>query len=489
MDDYDAVVVGAGPNGLTAAITLARCGLSVVVCEAAEQVGGGLRSAQLTLPGFVHDMGATVFALALASPAMRALPLAAHGLELAQPPVPFAHPLDGGRAALAQRSVEATAEGLGRDAGAYRRLWRPLVRAARPLFDDLLAPVHVPRHPLVLARFAARGLGSAVAFARAHYGTEEARALLAGCAAHSTLSLGAPLTAGFAMVFGITAHAFGWPVARGGSQCFADALAGYLRWLGGEIRTGSPVQRLADLPPSRVRVFDVTPRQLIDICGDDLPPRYVRALRRYRYGRGVFKVDWALAGPVPWANPEVCRAGTVHVGGTLGEIAEAEDAVLRGRHPARPYVLAVQPAAADPSRAPAGRHVLWAYTHVPNGSTVDVTDVLERQIERFAPGFRDLVLARSVMYPADMERWNPNLVGGDINGGVQDLAQHLARPVARLNPYSTPNPCIYICSSSTPPGGGVHGMGGYWAARTALRRRFDVRLPALPEAVPAGRPA
>jgi len=480
------VVVGAGPNGLTAAITLARHGLSVVVCEAAPRPGGGMSSAELTLPGFTHDVCSTVHAFALASPVIRAMPLAAHGLRFAHPPIPFAHPLDGGRAAVAHRDLGETAAGLGRDAAAHRRLWEPLVRNAGPLFDEVLAPPHLPRHPLILARFGLSGVRSAAALAKARYRDEEARALLAGCAAHSMLSLRSAPTAGFALMLGVAAHAFGWPVAAGGSQALAAALAGHLRALGGEVRTGCPVARLGDLPPARVAVFDVTPRQLIAICGGALPARYVAALRRFRYGAGVFKMDWALDGPVPWTHPDVRRAGTIHVGGTLTEIAQAEAEVQAGRHPRHPYVLAVQPTVADRSRAPAGKHVLWAYTHVPNGSAEDVSEAVERQIERFAPGFRDLVLARSGMGPADMERRNPNLVGGDINGGVQDLAQHFMRPALRLDPYATPNPSIYLCSASTPPGGGVHGMGGYWAARTVLRRRFGVRLPRLSPAGGAG---
>ena len=468
-----ATVVGAGPNGLAAAIVLAAAGRRVTVLEREPTVGGGCRSAELTLPGFVHDTCSTVHALAQASPLLRRLPLAEHGLELAHPSAPLAHPLDDGTAVLLERSVAKTAAGLGPDGAAYRRMIEPLVREAGPLFGDLLGPLRAPRHPLTLARFARGAVRSAAGLARGRFAGERARALLAGCCAHSMLPLEAPLSASFGIVLAVGAHAVGWPVARGGSQRLADALASHLRALGGTIETGRPVASLDELPSGAGAVLlDVTPRQLLALAGPRLPAGYRRRLARYRYGPGVFKLDWALSGPIPWAAPEAARAGTLHLGGTLGEIAAAERAVAGGRHPDRPFVLLVQASRFDPSRAPAGRHTAWAYCHVPNGSTRDMTAAIEAQVERFAPGFSRLVLARSAIDSAELERRNPNYVGGDINGGLQDARQLFTRPVARPVPYTTPLPGVLICSSSTPPGGGVHGMSGYWAARAALRAGF-----------------
>ena len=466
----DAVVVGSGPNGLAAAITLAREGRSVLVLEAEATVGGGMRTAELTLPAFRHDVCSAIHPLVAGSPFFRTLPLTEHGLELVQPPAPLAHPLDGGTAAVLERSLDATAESLGRDGRAYSRLMRPLVERADDLLREILGPLRVPRHPLLLGRFGPPALRSAVGLARAAFEGEPARALFAGMAAHSMVSLDRTATASFSLVLGLLAHAVGWPLTRGGSQQIADALTAHLVSLGGEVQTGRRVESLADVPLARAVLFDVTPRQLVRIAGERLPARYRRGLERYRYGPGSFKLDWALDGPIPWSAEECARAGTVHLGGRLEEIAEAEQTVARGQHPERPYVLLAQQSLFDSSRAPAGRHTAWAYCHVPNGSTVDMTERIEAQIERFAPGFRERVLERSVMTPADLERYNANYVGGDINGGLQDLRQLFARPVARLVPYSTPVPGLYLCSSSTPPGGGVHGMCGYFAARAALRR-------------------
>jgi phytoene dehydrogenase-like protein len=465
----DAVVVGSGPNGLSAAIVLARAGRRVTVLEGSETVGGGCRSEELTLPGFVHDPCSTVHALALASPFLSRLPLAEHGLELVHPGAPLAHPLDDGSAVILERSVEETALGLGRDADAYRRLLGPLVGTAPALMREVLGPLRPPRHPLALARFASAGLRSAVGLARSRFEGERARALLAGCSAHSMLSLSSPASAAFGVVLMLSAHHVGWPVARGGSQRLADALASHLRSLGGQIETGRWVESLDEVAGFGTTLVDVTPRQLVRLAGVRLPPGYARRLDRYRYGPGVFKLDWALDAPIPWAAPDVARAGTVHVGGTLEQIAASEQAAIRGEHSERPFVLLVQPSLFDDRRAPDGRHTAWGYCHVPHASNRDMTEAIEAQVERFAPGFRELIAARSAMNAADIERRNPNYIGGDINGGVQDLRQLFTRPVARPVPYSTPIDGLYICSSSTPPGGGVHGMCGYFAARAALR--------------------
>ncbi len=467
---YDAVVVGSGPNGLAAAVALARAGRSVLVREAAETVGGGARSAELTLPGFVHDVCSAIHPLVAGSPFFRTLPLGDHGLELVQPPVALAHPLDDGSAVVLARTVEETADGLGEDGEAYRRLVGAVVDDWRRLEEAILGPVvRVPRHPVALARFGVSALRPAARVARTLFRGERARALFAGCAAHSMVPLERSPTAGFGLVLLALGHATGWPVARGGSQAIADSLASYLRSLGGEIETGRPVESLAELPPTKAVLCDLTPRQLIRVVGDRLPPRYRRALERFRYGPGSFKVDLALDGPVPWRASECGRTACLHVGGTFAEVAAAERAPWERREAERPFVLVAQQTVVDPSRAPEGKHTVWAYCHVPNGSRVDMTDAIEGQIERFAPGFRERVLARHVMAPADFERHNANLVGGDINGGASDLAQLVGRPAFRAIPYSTPVPGLFLCSSSTPPGGGVHGMCGFLAAQAALR--------------------
>jgi phytoene dehydrogenase-like protein len=469
----DAVVVGAGPNGLAAAITIARAGRSVVVYEAAPTPGGGARSAELTLPGFSHDPCSAIHPTALASPFFRSLDLPRLGLEWIHSPAPLAHPLDGGRAAVLELSVGETGAGLGDDGRAWRRTYGPLVRAADGLVPELMGPVvHLPRHPVALARFGLPGLRSARGFANSTFRGEEARALFAGLAGHSMVALDRPVTAAFGLAFGLFGHAFGWPMARGGSQRITGALVGALRELGGEIVTDHRVGSIEELPPARAVLFDVTPRQLVAIAGDRLPAAYRRRLEGYRYGPGTFKIDWALSGPVPWQADGPRRAATVHLGGTLDEITAGEAEVAGGRHPDRPFVLFVQQTPFDSSRAPEGRHTAWAYCHVPNGSTVDMTDRIEGQVERYAPGFRDLVLARSVRGPAALEAYDENYVGGDINGGLQDWRQLIFRPVPRLDAYTTGGRGIYLCSSSTPPGGGVHGMSGHLAARSALRREL-----------------
>ena len=467
----DAVVIGSGPNSLAAAIELARNGHSVHVREGADTIGGGTRSAELTLPGFVHDVCSAIHPMASVSPFFRELPLGEHGLAWVHPPVPLAHPLDDGTAVLLRRSLDETAADLDRDAKAYRRWVGAVVEAWPKLELPLLRPLlRLPRHPLALARFGVPALLPARTAGRRLFAGERARALFAGVAAHSILSFGAPAGASFALVLGGVGHVAGWPFARGGSQRIADALASYLRSLGGTIETSAPVSSLAELRGARAVLAGVTPRRLAELAGDELPPRYARALRRFRHGPGAFKVDWALSEPIPWRAPECAQAATVHLGGTLDEIAAAEDDAWDGRHPERPFVLLAQQSLFDDTRAPAGRHTAWAYCHVPNGSEVDMTEAIERQVERFAPGFGDVVLARSVLGPAELERRNPNLVGGDIAGGANNLRQVVARPVLRPNPYATPREGLYLCSSSTPPGAGVHGMCGYLAARSALRR-------------------
>ena len=466
----DAVVIGSGPNGLAAAITLARAGRSVRVFEAEPTIGGATRSLGLTLPGFTHDVCSTVHALVVLSPFLKTLPLAAHGLEFVHSSAPFAHPFDDGTAVVVERSAAATAESLGgADARAYRRLIAPFAERAGDLMEALLGPPG-PRHPFLMARFGLSAIRSAQALAHGRFRGERARALLAGAAAHSMVPLDYAATAGYALGLIVAAHAAGWPLARGGSQQVADALSSYLRSLGGEIVTGTRVESLAQLPPSRAVLCDITPRQFLAIAGDKVPAGYGRRLERYRYGPGVFKMDWALHAPVPWRARECGRAATIHLGGSFAEIAAGERAAWDGRVHDKPYVLLVQPTVCDPSRAPAGKHVLWAYCHVPHGSPADMSGRIEDQIERFAPGFRECIAARHAMGPADMERRNANLVGGDIAGGAADLGQLFTRPVLALNPYATAIDGVYLCSSSTPPGVGVHGMCGHLAARAALKR-------------------
>lgn len=471
--DYDAIVVGSGPNALAAAITLARAGCSALVLEAGETVGGGLRSKPLTLPGFVHDVCAAIHPLAKASPFFRSLPLADHGVTWVEPDAALAHPLDDGQALLLERSLQRTGAALGIDGSAYAELMAPLVRHWKPLIDMLLGPLRWPRHPLLLARFGLSGLRPAQGLAEGKFAGAAAQALFAGLAAHAVLPLDKRPSAAFGLVLGILGHAVGWPLVRGGSQRLADALVSYLTSLGGEIQTNTPVACVDDLPPSRVVLLDVTPRQVLRLAGHRLPKSYQRQLARYRYGPGVFKMDWALDGPIPWRAAACQRAATVHLGGTLREIADAERAAFSGRHVERPFVILAQPSLFDDTRAPAGQHTAWGYCHIPHGSTADVSGRIESQIERFAPGFRERVLARHVMAPAALEHYNANYVGGDISGGVQDLPQLFTRPAMRLTPYATPDRRLFICSAATPPGGGVHGMSGYFAARAALRRRLS----------------
>ncbi len=470
MSQYDAVVIGAGPNGLAAGITLARQGCRVLVVEAKSTLGGGTRTAELTLPGFHHDLCSAIHPLGVASSFMRSLPLEQYGVEWIYPPAAAAHPFDDSPAVTFERRVSETAAQLGIDRPAYQRLFGLLAANWQKLTEDLLGPLPLPpHHPLLLARFGISALLPAASLARLSFRGAQARAVFAGLAAHAMLPLEKTATAAFGLTLGMMAHAVGWPMARGGSQTIANAMGAIFSSLSGELCTNFTVRSLADLPPASAYLFDVTPRQLVQIAGDRLPAGYQRRLARYRYGPGVFKIDYALSAPVPWKDPACSRAATVHLGGSLEEIAVSERAPGRGEHAAHPFVLFVQQTPFDPSRAPAGKHTAWAYCHVPAGSTLNMAGAIEDQIERFAPGFRDVVLARSTRNAAEMEAYNPNYIGGDINGGVQDLFQLYTRPVARISPYTTPARDIFICSSSTPPGGGVHGMCGYHAARAALR--------------------
>jgi phytoene dehydrogenase-like protein len=517
LSSSDVLVIGSGPNGLAAAIVMARAGCSVTVIEAEPEIGGGARSAELTLPGFVHDVCSAVHPLAFASPFFRQLPLAEHGLEWIHPDVPVAHPLDDGSAVLLERLLEATAAGLNgssshrqhssalfrrgtasavpelcseperlqplrgeafvsteagvsdhSDAVVWRNLLTPLVVNWDTLISDILNAPRLPHAPVGLARFGLNALRSAAGLANAHFRGERARALIAGLAGHSMLPMHKSPGAAFGMVLAAAGHTVGWPFPKGGAQQISNALASYLRSLGGQIVTSFRVTSLRQLPPARVVLCDLTPRQLLRIAGEQLPSVYRRTLQHYRYGMAAFKVDWALDAPIPWRAAECTRAGTVHLGGTLEEIAAYELSAWRGRPSGKPYIILAQHTLFDPSRAPAGRHTAWAYCHLPNGSTLDMLEPIELQIERFAPGFRRHVLARSVMPPSALEQHNANLVGGDINGGVPDVFQLFSRPGVRL--YSTPLDRLYLCSSSTPPGGGVHGMCGYLAAQLALRK-------------------
>ncbi len=473
MDTVDAVVIGAGPNGLAAAITLAQAGLQVVVWEGADTVGGGARTEELTLPGFRHEPCSAVHPLGAGSPVLRAWPLEQHGLTWIQPDLPLAHPFPDGSAATLARSVAVTAASLGADREAYLRLVGPFTGRWNELAPDVLrAPLNgLPRHPLLLARFGLTGLAPADALA-SYFRGERARGLLAGLAAHVTAPLTSPATGAIALIFALAAHEVGWPFPAGGTQSLSDALASLLRSLGGTIRTGHPVRDLAGMPPARAYLFDTSPEQLAAIAGPRLPPGYADRLRRYQYGPGVFKIDYALSGPVPWTASACRRAGTVHLGSSRDDIGAALRSVHRGAAPPRPFLITAQPSLFDPARAPGGSHVFWVYCQVPNGWPRDHTAAIEAQIERFAPGFRDLVLARAITAPAAIEARNPNNVGGDIAAGRCDQLRLLFRPTLAPVPYATPDRSIYLCSAATPPGPGVHGMCGYHAARTALRRVF-----------------
>jgi phytoene dehydrogenase-like protein len=466
---YDAVVVGSGPNGLAAAIRLAQRGLKTLLIEAAERVGGGLHTAELTLPGFRHDVCAAIHTMGVLSPFFSQLPLAEYGLEWAYPELSAAHPLDDGPAALLEPSLERMVESLGSDGAAYSALLRPFLEEPQGLIADLLAPLGLPAHPLKMLRFGWLGLRPASWLVR-RFHTERARGLFAGCVGHSIMPFSAWGTAAFGLVFLLAGHIKPWPAVRGGSQRLAEALRAHFEALGGEVQVGRPITRLSELPEARSVLFDLSPRALAEIAGDALPAGYRRRLQRYVYGPAVFKLDWALSQPIPWRDANCARASTVHLGGTFEEIAAGEAAVWRGELPERPFVLLCQQSHLDETRAPAGKHTGYAYCHVPAGCEVDMTARIEAQIERFAPGFRDTILARHATFPRDFERANPSYVGGAITGGAASLAQLFTRPVARLNPYSTPNPRLFLCSHSTPPGGGIHGMCGFHAAESVARR-------------------
>jgi phytoene dehydrogenase-like protein len=468
--EYDAVIVGSGPNGLAAAITLASAGCSVLVREANATIGGGARSAQLTLPQFVHDVCSAVHPLAAASPYFKTLPLKRFGLEWIQPDIPLAHPLDDGTAACLNRDVDLTAEQLHGDSRAYQWLMKPLARNWEKLANEFLQPMlHLPRYPAALAHFGVPAICPARFLSKFLFRHEPARALFAGIAAHSFLPLEAPASSAFALVLGLAGHAVGWPIPRGGSQQISNALANYLGELGGKIEVNSRVQNLNELPKSRVALLDVSVWEFLRIAGDLLPSAYRRRLESFRHAPGIFKIDYALSDPIPWKVDACRRAGTIHVGGTIEEIATAERDVSQGKVPERPFVLVAQQSIFDNTRAPHGQQTLWAYCHAPFNCSVDMSDRIESQIERFAPGFRDCILARHSMSAGDLEKSNPNLSGGDISGGAANLMQLIARPVLSPTPYRTPLPGVYLCSASTPPGGGVHGMCGYHAARAALR--------------------
>lgn len=473
-NNYDVTIIGSGPNGLSAAIRLAQAGQSVLVLEGHETIGGGTRSGELTLPGYTHDICSAIHPLGLASPFLRTLPLQKYGLAWVHPEVPFAHALAPESSILIHQDLNTTAEALGHDGRAWKKLFAPFVENWQALMDDFLGPLPLPpKHPFLMTRFGLTAIQSATGLARRTFRGARARAAFGGMAAHSMMPLEWLTLGGFGMMLGILAHAVGWPMARGGSQQIANAMAAYFQSLGGKILTGTKVTALDQLPPSKAILFDTSPRGVLSIAGDHLAPGYARQLQKYRYGGGVCKVDWALSEPIPWKSPDFAKAATVHIGGSLEEMSMSERAIWKGKIADRPYILLVQQSLFDPTRAPTGKHTAWAYCHTPPGWAEDVSGLIERQIERFAPGFREVVLSKSVRTAVQMEAYNPNYVGGDINGGVQNLRQFFTRPAVQWNPYRIPGNFggakAYLCSSSTPPGGGVHGMCGFYAAETVLK--------------------
>jgi phytoene dehydrogenase-like protein len=473
VSNYDAIVVGSGPNGLAAAITMQQAGVSVLLLEGKETIGGGLRTAEITLPGYLHDICSAIHPMAVASPFMSQLPLREHGLEYIYPDVAAAHPFDDGTAAVLKRSVEETAALLGEDETAYTKLIQPITKIWPHIAADLLGPFHFPKHPLSMAQFGLKALTSA-SYLSGKFKTAKAKGLWAGMAAHSIQPLTNAATSAIGLVLMAAGHLKGWPVPKGGAASIAKAMAAYFVSLGGKIETNNYVSSVDQLPAAKAVLFDVTPKQLLQIAGGRFSPAYAKQLQRYRYGMGVFKIDWALQEPIPFRAQECRQAGTVHIGNTIEEIVESERLSSTGVHAEKPFVLLAQPSVFDATRAPAGKHTAWAYCHVPNGSTIDMTTAIQNQVERFAPGFKDLVLARHTFNTQQLEAHNPNYIGGDINGGIIDLRQLYTRPAMRWSPYTTPAKGIYICSSSTPPGGGVHGMCGYHAARKALHDVFSI---------------
>lgn len=473
--EYDAVVIGSGPNGLSAAIVMKQAGLSVLLIESKDTIGGGLRSAELTLPGYIHDVCSAIHPLAAGSPFFSTLPLDQHGLEYIYPEVLAAHPFDDGSAAVLKKSIEETAAGLGRDAGIYTDLLAPLVKSWPGLAPDVLGPLHFPKHPIDLAAFGLNALRPASSLA-GKFKTKEARGLWAGMTAHSIQPLSNLATSAIGLVLMAAGHLHGWPLPKGGSKEIANALASYFIELGGKIQTGVHISAMKDIPSAKTVLFDLSPKQILEIAGDRFSPLYKWQLSRYRYGMGVFKIDWALDGPIPFTSEEARKAGTVHLGNTFEEIAAGEKLASGGGHPGKPFVLLAQQSLFDSTRAPEGKHTAWAYCHVPNGSEIDMTAAIENQVERFAPGFKDLILAKHTMNTREVQAYNPNYIGGDINGGIIDIGQLFTRPVLRPSPYRTSAKGLYICSASTPPGGGVHGMCGYYAAKQSLKDVFNITI-------------
>jgi phytoene dehydrogenase-like protein len=470
MKKYDAVVVGSGPNGLAAGITIAQAGYTVKILEAKDKIGGGIRSAELTLPGFIHDVCSAIHPLGAASPFFEKLPLNKFGLEWIFPPISLAHPFDDGHSAVLNVSINETAESLKEDKLNYLKIIQPLVNNWDLFKENILSPLKgIPSHPAALSRFGLYAVQSAEHFINRQFTGVTAKSLFAGAAAHSILSLNRLGTSAIGLVLIILAHKIGWPIPKGGSQKIADALASYFKTLGGEIETNYPVNSFEDIPPAKAVLFDITPRQILKIMADKLPLNYENKLKKYRYGPGVFKIDWALNSPIPFKAPDCLNAGTIHIGGTYKEIIRSEFEAAAGIHQEKPFIILAQQSLFDKTRAPGDQQTAWAYCHVPNGSDINMTERIENQIERFAPGFKDIITAKHFMTAADMEKYNPNYIGGDINGGMQDWRQLFTRPVVKLNPYSTPIRGVYICSSSTPPGGGVHGMCGYNSAIHAIK--------------------
>ena len=474
--DYDAVVVGSGPNGLAAAIVLQQAGLRVILIEAEQTIGGGMRSKELTLPGFIHDVCSAIHPMAAASPFFSSLPLDKHGLEFIYPPFAAAHPFDKGSAAILQTSVTATATRFEGDRDSYIDLVEPLVKDWPLIAKAVLGPFSLSRHPITLARFGVQALLPAATFVRKHFRSEKAKGFFGGMAAHGMLPFSNMASAAVALTLIIQGHLKGWPMVKGGSQQLANALGSYFVSIGGKLQTGFPVRSLEQLPSAHAVFLDVSPKQLLQMAGHRLSPLYSRQLKNYRYGMGVYKVDWALDAPIPFSAMECRAAGTIHIGNTFDEIASNEKMTFKGIHPERPFVLLAQQSLFDPSRAPVGKHTAWAYCHVPHGSVLDMKNAIEKQVERFAPGFRERILSAHVMNTEQLQAYNPNYIGGDINGGIQDIRQLFTRPALRFSPYRTSSKGIYICSSSTPPGGGVHGMCGYHAAKRAMRDIFKMNL-------------